>query len=84
MVRPDPEFDVLIGVKLAFVVQRLIVQALKKHRQGLVEPGPPFFRIDSEPGDLVGDDAPAHAQFQAAVAQVVQHADLLDQAQRVV
>ena len=84
MVGPDPQADIFVAVELALVVQGLVGQPFQQHLERLLEHGRPVLGVDSEPRHLVGDDAPANPQLQAAVAQVVQHADLLNQAQGII
>ena len=59
-------------------------EALEQDLEGLVEALAPAVPVDLEEPDLDGRHARAHAELQPPVAEVVEHADLLDEPQRVV
>ena len=66
------------------VGQLLRGQALEEDREALVEALAPALPVDVEEADLDRRDAGAHTELQAAAAEVIEHADLVDEPQWVI
>ena len=77
LVGRNPEFDVVVVVVLALVVEHAGGEAAGEHVHLLVEHFPADAEIDAELLSLHGRDTAADAQIEAPVAEVVQHADLV-------
>ncbi len=69
---------------LPCVVEPLLRQALQDHLERLGEALRPGGRIDAVIAHLVGRDAAADAELEPSAAHLVEHADLVDQAQRMI
>ncbi len=66
------------------MVETLLRQPLQDHLERLGEALRPGHRIDAVVADFVGRDAAADAELEPSAAQLVEHADLVDQAQRMI
>ena len=66
------------------MVEPLLRQPLQDHLERLGEALRPGRRIDAVVADLVRRDAAADAELEPSAAHLVEHADLVDQAQRVI
>ena len=82
--RPDHDRDVLEGETIAAVVDALLREALVEHVQHVLVVGARLFEIDAVGVELHGRDAAPHADVEAAAAEVIEHAQLLQQPQRMV
>ena len=80
----DPDFQVLVAVVLSLVVEQSGCGSLGEQVHLLVEYFPAVSEVDVELLCLHRRDSPAHTQVQASVAEVVQHAELVVQANGIV
>ena len=76
--------DVVVPVVPALEGQPLLGQPCQDDRQRLVEDRARLAIVDPEVAKLVRRDATADAQLEPTTREVVEHADLLDEPQRVV
>ena len=84
LLRLRPHSDVMVGVVFALVVQGFLGQAPNQDVQGFLKHIPAILELDAVVFRFHRHNAPAHAQLQPPVAQVVQHTDFVEQAQGVV
>ena len=71
-------------MEAAFVREPLLREALQDYVERLGEALRAGRRIDAVVADLVRRDAAADAEFEAAAAHLVEHADLVDQSERMI
>src|SRR5262245_65022996 len=84
MLRSTLKWHALEVKELALVGQPVGRQAGQDDGQRLPEHRPGSRGIATEGAELVGRHAAAHPEVEAAAAQVIEHANLLDQSQRVI
>src|SRR6516162_3289847 len=82
--RPDHDRDVLEGEAIAAVVDALLRETLVEHVQNVLVVGARLLEIDAVGVELHRRDAAPHADVEAAAAEVIEHAQLLQQPQRMV
>src|SRR5262252_1459686 len=71
-------------IELAAEGQLIARQALLDHTQGLGKLARPVGRIDAEEADFERRNAAAHPQLEPSTAQLVEHADLFDEPDRMI
>src|SRR5215510_3480776 len=82
--RPELNNVVLVVVEAAFEIEHVGFESAHQHGKGLLIHGRSHGGIDAEPLVLDQSTAAADADRQAAAAQMVEHADFLIEAQRVI
>jgi hypothetical protein len=76
--------DFSIDVARPAVLEHLAGQPLQHDGQGLLVDLLRLEMVEVEERHLIGDDPAAHAEVEAAAREMVEHADFLDEPQRVV
>src|SRR5262249_36679031 len=76
--------DVLEAEAIAAVVDALLRETLVEHVQNMLVVGARLLEIDAVGVELHRRDAAPHADVEAAAAEVIEHAQLLQQPQRMV
>src|SRR5215470_12330540 len=82
--RPQDHGHVLEAIELALERQHVRGQALLDDAEGFGKLPWSLRRIHAEKTDLNWRDTAPHAQLETAAAHVIEHADFLDQAQRMI
>src|SRR5262252_347907 len=82
--RPDHDRDILEGEAIAAVVDALLGEALVENIQDVLVVGARLLEIDAIGVELHGRDAAPHADVEAAAAEMIEHAELFQQPQRMV
>lgn len=82
--RREGQRHVAIGVVLAGMIDAAVAPTAEDHLERFHVHRLRFGRIDAEGGDLPGQHAAADADLQTPARQIIEHAQLLDQPQRIV
>ena len=76
--------NIVVDEMASFVVEHLLAQPEQDDVERLLEQRARMHRVDAMIGQLEDRDAPSDAELEAAAAEMIQHADFPDQAQRIV